>query len=67
MRIASEARGRGGSRIGDLRFEIGGRFGRADDAVGDERGLAAGFVGVEAVVADGLVRDRRLGDRRQKT
>ena len=26
----------------------------ADDAVGDERGLAAGFVGVEAVVTHGL-------------
>ena len=32
--------------------EIG--FWRTDDAVGDEGGLAAGFVGVEAVVADGL-------------
>ncbi len=38
-----------------------------DDAVRDERGLATGFVGVGAVVADGLLRDRRLGDRRQKT
>jgi len=31
-----------------------GRFRRADDAVGDEGLLATGFVGVEAVVADGL-------------
>jgi hypothetical protein len=30
-------------------------FWRTDDAVGDERGLAAGFVGIEAVVADGLL------------
>ena len=30
------------------------RFLREDDAVGDERELAAGFVGAEAVVADGL-------------
>jgi hypothetical protein len=30
-------------------------FGRTDDAVGDERGLAAGFVGVGAVVADRLL------------
>ena len=29
-------------------------FRRTDDAVGDERDLTAGFVGVEAVVADGL-------------
>jgi len=34
-------------------------FRRADDAVGDEGALASGFVGVEAVVADGLGGDRR--------
>jgi hypothetical protein len=39
----------------------------ADDAVGDESGLATGFVGIETVVADGLLRDRRPGDKRQKT
>jgi hypothetical protein len=39
-----------------LRFEIGGRrFRWADDAIGNERGLASGFVGVEAVVADSLM------------
>jgi len=31
-------------------FERGRGFRRADDAVGDERGLALGFVGVDAVV-----------------
>jgi len=36
-------------------FERGRGFRRADDAVGDERGLASGFVGVEAVVADRLL------------
>jgi hypothetical protein len=41
----------GGLDISNWRFEIGGRFRRADDAVGDERALAAGFVGVGAVVA----------------
>lgn len=49
-------------RCGDEK-DLGGRrffgqrlgFGQSDDAVGDERGLAAGFVGVGAVVADGLL------------
>ena len=36
-----------------FRREIG--FWRTDDPVGNERGLAAGFVGIETVVADGLV------------
>ncbi len=36
-----------------FRREIG--FWRADDAVGDEGLLAAGFVGIETVVADGLL------------
>ena len=42
--------------LGRLRF-FGGSFGLSwpDDAVGDGRGLAARFVGVEAVVADGLL------------
>ncbi len=40
--------------IGDFGFRIG-RIRGTDDAVGDERGLAAGFVGVGAVVADGLL------------
>jgi hypothetical protein len=49
-------------RCGDEK-DLGGRrffgqrlgFGQSDDAVGDERGLATGFVGVGAVVADGLL------------
>ena len=36
-------------------FGRGRDFGRADDAVRDRGGLAAGSVGVEAVVADGLL------------
>jgi hypothetical protein len=44
-----------GWRIEDFGWRIG-RIRGADDAVGDERGLATGFVGVGAVVADGLVR-----------
>jgi len=43
----------GTGEAGALRFEIGERrFRRAAEAVRDERGLAAGFVGIEAVVAD---------------
>ena len=50
--------GRGGDEedLGGRRFcgwRVG--FGQSDDTVGDERGLAAGFVGVGVVVADGLL------------
>ena len=50
--------GRGGDEedLGGRRFcgwRLG--FGKLDDAVGDQRDLAAGFVGVGAVVADGLL------------
>jgi len=41
----------GGRRFFGWRF----RLGWPDDAVRDGGGLAAGFVGVEAVVADGLL------------
>ena len=40
-------------------FERGRGFSRADDAVGDEGDLAAGLVGVDAVVADSLLTLRR--------
>jgi hypothetical protein len=36
-------------------------LGWPDDAVGDGRGLAAGFVGVDAVVTDGLTSSMRSG------
>jgi len=60
--VAGPAFGRGGDEedLGGLRF-FGWRlgwmfgFGRRDDAVGDGGALAAGFVGVDAVVADGLL------------
>ena len=53
--------GAGTRRMVDWIFEIGylrlgEDSGGADDAVGDEGLLAAGFVGIEAVVADGLFR-----------
>jgi hypothetical protein len=56
--VAGSAFGRGGDEE-DLggRWFFGGRLrlGGPDDAVRDGGGLAAGFVGVEAVVADGLL------------
>ena len=56
------SKGGGGGRGGDEE-DLGGRrffgwrlgFGRPDDAVGNEGGLAAGFVGVDAVIAHRLL------------
>jgi hypothetical protein len=59
LRMRSRQRGRmeralcfggaGTRRMVNWTFKIGGRFRWADDAVGDEGSLAAGFVGVESV------------------
>lgn len=42
-------------QVGDFGFRIGRRFGPADDTSGGRRSLATGLVGVDAVVADGLL------------
>ena len=47
--------GGGGMRRISAAFERGRGIGCSNDAVRDERGLAAGFVGVDAVVTHGLL------------
>jgi len=60
--VAGSAFGWGGDEEDlDGRWVLGWRFGLGwpDDAVGDGGGLAAGFVGVDAVVTDGLTSSMR--------